>query len=326
MTISKIFKELKRVEIDQVIAKLYGSDTRITSCKLMKGGLFNTTYLVKTEADSNAVVLRVAPVNQHLLFDFEKSMMSAEPIFFKLLADKQIPTSAVIYYDNSLSVIDREYILFRYIDSVAMNDPVVPPDAKPSLNRRVGEIVALLHDIKCGKFGWKRPGNALELYDNWGTFLNRFAREIADRASNHGVFSDGELSRFIQIFDDTTVFNQITQARMVHTDLWEGNVLVDKIDGKWEVAAIIDVDRAVFGDKDMEFNSAWVINDDFLSGYGRRLDNASVSIFRRNAYELLGSFMYAYVWLVQYENVDRYESTKRRGLSILDNLECLDLP
>ena len=113
---------------------------------------------------------------------------------------------------------------------------------------------------------------------------------------------------------------------MVHTDLWEGNVLVSNNNRKWEVAAIIDVDRAIFGDKDMEFNSPWILNDDFLSGYNCRLNNSPASIFRRNAYELLGSFMYAYVWLVQYNNVERYESAKRRGLSTLNNMQHLYLP
>ncbi len=246
--------------------------------------------------------------------------MAAEPLFFKMLQDKNIPTSKVIHYDNSFNVIDREYIIFEHIQSIPMNDPSVPDETKSCLNQQVGEIVTLIHDIKSDKFGWKRPDNELELYDNWGTFLNRFASEIADRASNHGVFNDAELNRFTHIFKDTTAFNQIKEARMVHTDLWEGNVLVSKNDGKWEVAAIIDIDRAIFGDKDMEFTSSWIMNADFWRGYDCRLDNSSTSIFRRNAYNLLGSFMYAYVWFAQYDNLDRYESAKRRGLSILNDL------
>jgi len=272
MTSSRIFKELNSAEIDQVISNLYGSDTKITSCSLLKGGLFNTTYLVKTDSDRFGIVLRAAPINQHLLFDFEKSMMAAEPLFFKMLQDKNIPTSKVIHYDNSFNLIDREYIIFEYIQSIPMNDPSVPGEAKSCLNQQVGEIVSWIHDINSEKFGWKRPNNELELFDHWGTFLNRFAREIADKASNHGVFSDRELNRFIHIFNDTTAFDPIKQAHMVHTDLWEGNVLVNKNDGKWEVAAIIDVDRAVFGDKDMEFTSAWIMNDDFWRGYDPRID------------------------------------------------------
>jgi len=89
MTSSRIFKELNSAEIDKVISNLYGSDTRITGCSLLKGGLFNTTYHVKTDSDRFGIVLRAAPINQHLLFDFEKSMMSAEPLFFKMLQEKR---------------------------------------------------------------------------------------------------------------------------------------------------------------------------------------------------------------------------------------------
>jgi hypothetical protein len=96
MTTSRIFKELNRAEIKKVISALYGSDSKIIKCSLMKGGVFNTTYLVKTDDDPNGIVLRVAPINRHLLFDFEKSMMAAEPLFYKTLQEKNIPTSEVI--------------------------------------------------------------------------------------------------------------------------------------------------------------------------------------------------------------------------------------
>ena len=318
MSTSRIFKELIFAEIDKVMSNLYGSDTIITNYRLMKGGLFNTTFFVKTDSDSNGNVLRVAPINQHLLFDFEKSMMSAEPLFFKMMREKNIPTSKVIIYDNSFNIIDREYIIFEYIKSVPMNDISVPNDVKPLLYQRVGQIVSLMHEIKTNKFGWKRPDNEHEIYDNWGKFLNRFAKEIADKSSNYCVFNDNELSRFVDIFNDTTTFNQVIQACMVHTDLWEGNILVRENNGKWEVAAIIDVDRAIFGDKNMEFASPWMINDDFLSGYGCKLDNSPDLIFRRNAYKLLGSFFGAYVWLVQYDNKDAYESEKQSALTVLN--------
>jgi hypothetical protein len=70
----------------------------------------------------------------------------------------------------------------------------------------------------------------------------------------------------------------------------------------------------------MEFNSAWALSEDLLGGYSRRLGSSPESIFRRQAYDLLWDFMYAYVWLVQYENMARYETAKQRGLKILDDL------
>ena len=321
MATSRIFKELTNSEIDKIISNLYGSDTKIIDCSLMKGGLFNTTYLLKTDSDSNGIVLRVAPINRHLLFDFEKSMMSAEPLFYEMLQEKKIPTSEVVHYDNSFSIIDREYIIFKYIRSIPMNDIRVPKDTKPGLFRRLGEIIASLHDIKSAKFGWKRPNGELKMFDSWGTFLQCFASEIADKASNFGIFSDGELNRFLDIFTDRAVFDQITMACMVHADLWEGNVLVSQNDGKWNVVALIDIDKTIFGDKGLEFAFPTVLNDDFLSGYGSRLDESTDSIFRRNTYRLLESFMYAYIWFVQFENEERYEAAKRSGLSALELFE-----
>jgi aminoglycoside phosphotransferase (APT) family kinase protein len=177
-----------------------------------------------------------------------------------------------------------------------------------------------MHDIQGDQFGWKRPRNASELFDHWGVFLKRFASEIAERSANYRVFNDAELSRFTRVFEDTRTFDPISQACMVHTDLWEGNILVNENQGKWQVAAIIDVDRAVFGDAELEFNSAWALNEDLLRGYGRKLEDTTEATFRRQAYDLLWDFMYAYVWLVQYENRARYENVKRRGLSVLDSL------
>ncbi|KAA3657586.1 MAG: hypothetical protein DWQ04_27705 [Chloroflexi bacterium] len=321
MTKSRIFKELNSAEIDKVISDLYGSDTKIIDCSLMKGGLFNTTYLVKTNAENNGIVLRVAPINRHLLFDFEKSMMAAESLFYAMLKEKNIPTSEVIHHSNSFDVIDREYIIFKYIRSIPMNDISVPNDVKSGLYRRLGEIISLLHDIKEEKFGWKRPNGELEMYDNWSGFLHRFTRELADRTSNYGIFNDSVLNRFLNVFADATLFDQITQARMIHADLWEGNVLVSKNDSRWDVVALIDVDKAIFGDKELESDSLVMQNDDFLSNYCFRLDKSSASAFRRNAYKLLGSFMYAYIWRVQIGNADRYEKAKRNGLSILDVIE-----
>jgi aminoglycoside phosphotransferase (APT) family kinase protein len=247
-------------------------------------------------------------------------MMSAEPLLYELLQEQKVPTSKVIHYDSTFSIVDREYIILEYIPSIPMNDPSVPVGAKSALNQLIGEIFSSIHNIQNDHFGWVRPDHTQELFGDWDKFLNRFSREIADRCSDHSAFKDDKLCRFLRIFDEPIPFNQVRQARMVHTDFWEGNVLVAEKDGKWEVAAIIDFDKAIFGDIDMEFTSPWTTNEHFLRGYGRKLDDSPASIYRRKAYRLLGSFMYAYIWLVQYEDLGRFEVAKQRGLAELRHI------
>lgn len=318
MASSQIFQELTQTEIANVVAALYGRATPITACKLLKGGVFNTTYWVQTNHNRHGIVLRAAPTNRRVLFDFERSMMSAEPLFYGLLQEHGIPTSNVVTYDNSRQIINREYIIFNYIPSVPMNDPQVPQAAKPGLYRQLGEIVARLHTIKHKQFGWLRPNGALPMFASWSAFLQRFAAEIADRLAAHGLFDDGDLRQFLDVFDQQAIFDQITEPRMVHADLWEGNVLVSEHDGQWQVAALIDIDKAIFGDSELEFAFPTLLNDDFLQGYGRRPPASPAAQFRQNAYRLLYSFMYTYIWHAQFDDMEKVQAAKRDGLAALE--------
>ena len=72
---SHIYKELTRTEQEKVVAA--SLSTRIVHSRLLTGGLFNTTYLVET-VDCGTVVLRVGPINTHLLLPFERNLMEAE--------------------------------------------------------------------------------------------------------------------------------------------------------------------------------------------------------------------------------------------------------
>ena len=126
------------------------------------------------------------------------------------------------------------------------------------------------------------------------------------------------LNRFLDIFAERAVFDAVTRASMVHADLWEGNVLVSEREGEWRVAALIDIDKAIFGDKELEFAFPTLLKDDFLKGYGARADESPDADFRRQAYRLLQSFMYAYIWFAQFENQERYQAAKGDGLAVLD--------
>lgn len=322
MTSSRIFKELTAAEIDKVIQNLYGSHTKIEACRLLKGGLFNTTYYVKTNSDPAGIVLRVAPTNKHLLLDFEKNMMSAEPAFYARLKANGIPSSEVLYYDGSSNIIDREYIIFRYIPSIPLNEVTVSTEVKSHLYHQLGQIIAQLHVISNDQFGWKRPNGELRLYAKWSAFLQRFTQEIATKASDFGLFSERELTRFLAVFSHSAIFDQIEQANMVHADFWEGNVLVSNHAGNWDIVALIDIDKAIFGDRELEYSSPVMRNEDFLSGYGYAFAESSDAIFRRSAYQLLERFMYAYIWRAQFENFERQDTARREGLAILAKIEA----
>lgn len=321
MSASRIHQDLSFDEIARVITHIYGINAKVYATKLLKGGLFNTTYLVKTNADEAGIILRAAPTNQAVLLDFEKSMMSAEPWFYKRLHEADVPAPVVLHHDNSRKIIPREYILFRYLPSVSMNHPTVPNQVKGGLYRQLGAIIARLHSIQHDEFGWMRPTGEMDMYPTWSSFLQRFANEISEKAARERLFYPEELARFQRVFAAPKVFEQINIGRMVHADLWEGNVLVREKRGRWEIAALIDVDKAVFGDPMFEFAFPTVVNSDFLVGYGAQVESSSDTRYRRKAYQLLYHFMYTYIWHAQFADDARSLAENRSGLELLASFE-----
>lgn len=320
MSKSKIYKELNENEIKKIVFDLYGNKEGITNYKILKGGLFNTTYFVKTKNDDNGIVIRVSPVNQHLLFEFEKSMMSAEPYFHKLLEDNGIPTSKILKYVPFGDIIDREYIISKYINSIPMNDPSLINVDLENVYEEVGKLTSNLHKITNSKFGWKRM-NDWGQYDSWSEFVLVFAKEIEKKIILNNLFSNVEINKFSEVFKQNfSILNEIKVPYFTHADLWQGNILITPNGNEYKVAGIIDIDRAIFGDINLDLSNPWIINQSFLKGYNPNINSNDNDNVRIKLYKLLGEFFSAYVWLIQYDDREIFESTKNNAVLLLNEL------
>ena len=102
--------------------------------------------------------------------------------------------------------------------------------------------------------------------------------------------------------------------------MWAWNILISENYNKsYEVTAIIDADRAIFGDIDFEFASPWIINDAFISGYGNINANENRQL-KLNLYRLLYNVIDSYVWKVEYNDKNEYIANKEITLELLSLL------
>ncbi len=314
---SKIYKEISKQEIEKIVVDLYGSKSKLLSSEILKGGLFNTTYLLHTDQDKDGLVLRVGPVNKHLLYNFEKDMMAAEPMFHKMLQDNGIPTSNVLKFSPENAVIDWDYIVIEYIKTIPMNHESLNNVDISYVYEEAGRLANRLHQIKSDKFGWLRQDN-WGLYDKWSDFISAFGAESADKAEEYDLFSKAEIEQFSSIIkENKTVLDQITVPNYVHFDLWQGNVLLTKDKDAYKVAAIIDLDRTIFGDKYWDLSTPWIVNEAFLKGYKNHPEKTAEYKIREHIYKLLLGFLSSYVCLIQYDDMDWFKREKENTLSLL---------
>lgn len=297
---SSLYRELSEHELAGVVSAVL--HTELCAARLMTGGLFNTTYLVETEKYGPAV-LRVGPVNRHLLMPFEHRLMEAEEYVYGLCAKHGVPASEILAVDTSKRLIDRDVMFVRYIPSKPMSEMVLEPQDQARICRDIGAATAKLHGIKAPRFGRiaeVKDGGGFPL---WSEALLHELHEWEQVGVPAGLFEETEHVQIRRLFQKAVPYlDEVKEPCLVHADLWTGNILIRTDTAKPQFAAIIDADRALWGDPDFEFSSIrWTYTEEsFWEGYGRTLSQAPADQVRRGIYTLLNRLWDTYVYSCEY--------------------------
>ena len=301
-------------------------DTAPIKYRLMPGGLFNTTYFVKT-ADCGDVILRVGPINRHLLLHFEHDMMEAEAIVYRLCAAHDIPASVLLAVDTSKTLLDRDFMIVRYIPSttykLSRTDYTYASEDVARLYRELGENIAKLHALTETKFGHVYDVAHGRGHDTWSGFLKHELEQLVITCAPHGILTEVDVAAMRDVLDcHTTILDEITVPRLIHADLGPNNLLIRTDTPTPTFGAFIDPDRAVWGDPDFDFAyMEWMRCDELWQGYGHTLATDDASLRRRLIYKMIRWVCNAFVWEVEYNRHDFMVGTVKEIREILTKLK-----
>ncbi len=296
----------------------------MTAAQILSGGLFNTTYRLETA--SRKVILRLGPVNRHLLLPYERNLMAAEGDILNLLKSRGIPTSDILALDLSRELFDRDVMVVDCLDALCLSMVEVDQETERKLCREAGRLTAKIHSITARELpvSLEKPfGRYANVLSGQGgaTWKEGILIELSQwrsLAESAGVFNRQECDRIEGWFHaHSSVLDTITEPRLVHADLWYGNILVD---ADRNLTAIIDADRAFFGDVEYEFATGWMISDSFLEGYGRGFNMSEDAVLRRRLYKLLLNLEDCYILFCEYSNPEAGAELKRRILNEWDRM------
>ena len=297
---SLIYQELSKTELNELVSAAL--QTRLLSAHLLKGGLFNTTYMVETEKYGRSV-LRIGPVNRHLLMPFEHHLMAAEEYVYTLCAQQNIPVSDVLKVDLSKTIIDRDFMFVRYIPSRPMSEENLTPQERAGIFYDVGAAAAKMHSITAPRFGRVLDVKNGKGFQRWSEALLYELTMWEEVGIPASIFTSEEHKQIRTLYRKAAPYlDEITSPRLVHTDLWPGNILIDDSGDIPRFAAIIDADRAIFGDPAFEFSSIqWTYGEEsFWKGYGSPLPGEPADLIRRCVYTHFNRLMNAYAYLIEY--------------------------
>lgn len=266
---------LPREQLESLARHALGARAQVVAVEELTKGMFNAAYALEL-AGHPPVVLKVAPPpDASILLTYEADIMRTEVDFYERVSrEAACPVPKVLARDFSRSRIPADYFFMEKLRGAPLTS------AKKRLSgeelRRVkvelGGIIGRLGVIRGTSFGYPQPG-ARSQAPSWRESFLKMVGNILDDAERFAVRLPRGTAALRALFGaHAGVLDEVREPVLTHFDLWEGNLFVHRVDGVPRIEAIIDGERAFWGDGHAEFVSAALFKDieeepDILRGW-----------------------------------------------------------
>ncbi|HIJ74612.1 MAG TPA: phosphotransferase [Candidatus Hydrogenedentes bacterium] len=248
-------------------------------------GKFNTSYFVR--ADGDELVMRIAPPRDAVFVFYERDMMRQEPGLHALLLEKtSVPVAPIIAYDDSHTLLDRDFLLMKRLPGRPLTDAPYVDEAK--VLRRVGRCLAEVHALAAeGRYGYLGEHAPMAPQPTWVDAFQMMWRKLVEDVAAVGYYDETESTALLGLLErHIDLFDRPVPSSLLHMDVWAQNILVDDASN---LTGLVDWDRALWGDPEIEFavlDYCGISKPAFWEGYGERRDTSPKARIR-NVFYLL---------------------------------------
>jgi aminoglycoside phosphotransferase (APT) family kinase protein len=233
-------------------------------------GTFNTVYRIGTN-----LILKLSPDPAAPVLSHEHDLIHTEAEFYRA-ALGQAPLPEVVH-------IGDDYLLMTALPGTTMQSAGITGAERGRLRRELGQIVASLHEVTGSGFGYPQKG----LVASWSEAFLSMVNDVLADAARFVVELPQPAEQIRQlVLDRVDLLDAVRTPRLIHFDLWDGNILVE--DGR--ITGLVDGERAFWGDPVAEFVSLTLfstVDDELLAGYGAAVDGEKLSLYRVYLYLIM---------------------------------------
>lgn len=297
-------RELDQEQLRAVLAAAGVPWDGVRDHHLVGGGTYNTVYRIRRDGDTG-VVVKLSPSRAAPILRYEQRIVATEAHFYELAggcAGVAVPT--VLHHEVASDLVDGDYLVMTECPGDPWHGLRPPLDEadRPALRTEVGRQVAALHTVTGPGFGY--PAEAFApLRTSWRrAFLDMIDAVLAD-AERFAVPLPRPTAEVRELFEArSAVLDAVTRPALVHFDLWDGNILVDRRGERARIGGLIDGERAFWGDPVADFVSLALFGDierdeAFLAGYRAAGGQVTFNAETRLRLALYRGYLYLIMWV-----------------------------
>lgn len=251
--------------INEMVCKAFG-EVKTVEIQELKEGFFNAAYEIKL-SNGKEVILKISPPEDVLIMTHEKNIMFAETDVMKMLRRKtNLPIAEVLYYDNSHSICKADYFFMSKIQGDSLNSILkeIKEEDKKNIYYELGKFNRSINNIIGKKFGYYSQSD--KQGDKWYEVFSSMVGDVINDAKALNVDIETKYDVIGSLLErDKSIFEEVEVPKLVHWDLWAGNVFVKN----GQITGLIDFERCIWADELMEVGfRSYGNNKDFYKGYG----------------------------------------------------------
>ena len=252
MVESRTKTKLTQAQIGALLGAAF-DDATLRSAEELTDGYFNSVYRV--EADGRPpLALKVAPPDDVDVLTYEHGLMRAEVEAMRLVeGDADVPIPRVRFADLSRTTLPVDFFFMDLVPGTSwttLRDDLTEAQ-NAEIERQLGAITARVNRVVGPGFGYLGTGPR---FGRWSAALRWMLATLYADARRFGIESPVPESELLgAVARYSAALDAITEPRLVHWDVWAGNVF-GRIDADGPtVTGVIDFERALWGDPLMEF-------------------------------------------------------------------------
>ncbi len=271
-----------------LLRDIYGFDVTITDITILNQHHDYVALMVSINEPSLQLAIKLAGREAPYAYPFDRTAY-----LHRLVAERtSIPMPKIIAVDVSYQDYPWRYLIKSYLpgEEWATVRPLLHGEQLRQAYEQIGKAVAELHLITFEHLG-DAPSNAIAPIqaDFYATLVER----VNSSLQNNAIKED-----FLNLLEaNKSLFSNVNQPRLCHEDLHPHNILFHKTAAEWQLATILDFDKAWAGHREIDLAKMafWddMTDDGFWERYAEvmRIDTSYPE--RRPFYQLWWCLEYA---------------------------------
>lgn len=273
-------------ELQAIIHQAFPAGPQVIAVHELSGGRYNSTYRLDRK-DAPSLILRVAPEPRRQS-RLEHQLLRNEYASIPLLAPMGHLMPEVVFADFTQTIITRDYLIQTYLPGVPATQALKLYTAEQQLDFwfQLGQILAAIHSQTGDHFGPVTGDQHSRSSDSLTATFQAIAADMADAGLDAAAIR--QVLRLVEAHGPA--IDRCGVPRLLHGDLWIGNVMLEAEGLMPRIVGIFDCDRTSWGDPESDWTLFLLrgctaeVQQAFRRGYGLASDASTDATVRSYFY------------------------------------------